>query len=118
MAQAELDRSRELAEELETRLQLERERLQVLESSVDEQITAQQAQVRRLEAIVQFNTERLASLEVSAGVSGVLAELPVQEGEWVQPRSRSPVGLGPSREIRPRAAGTSEPGSGVGRSRA
>jgi multidrug resistance efflux pump len=84
VAQADLDRSRELAEELETRLQLERERLEVLASSVDEQIAAQQAQVRRLEAIVQFNTDRLASLEVSTGVSGVLAELPVQEGEWVQ----------------------------------
>jgi len=84
VAQAELDRSRELAEELETRLRLERERLVVLASSVQEQIEAQQGQVGRLQAIVQFNTERLASLEVTAGVSGVLAELPVQEGEWVQ----------------------------------
>jgi multidrug resistance efflux pump len=84
VAQADLDRSRELAEELETRLRLEQERLEVLNSSVDEQIEAQQAQVRRLEAIVRFNTDRLASLEVSTGVSGVLAELPVQEGEWVQ----------------------------------
>ncbi|MGW8264934.1 MAG: efflux RND transporter periplasmic adaptor subunit [Longimicrobiales bacterium] len=84
VAQAELDRSRELADELETRLTLEQERLDVLENSVDEQITAQQTQVERLRAIVQFNTERLASLEVTAGVDGVLAELPVQEGEWVQ----------------------------------
>lgn len=84
VAQAELERSRELAEELETRLRLEQERLEVLESSVGEQIQAQESQVRRLQAIVQFNTERLASLEVVAGVSGVLTELPVQEGEWVQ----------------------------------
>lgn len=84
VAQAELDRSRELADELETRLNLEQERLEVLENSVDEQITAQETQVERLRAIVQFNTERLASLEVTAGVDGVLAELPVQEGEWVQ----------------------------------
>ncbi len=84
VAQAELDRSRELAEELETRLSLEQERLEVLASSVEEQISAQEAQVRRLQEIVVFNTTRLASLEVTAGVSGVLAELPVQEGEWVQ----------------------------------
>jgi len=84
VAQAELDRSRELAEELETRLALELERLEVLGSSVEEQIEAQEGQVGRLQAIVQFNTERLASLRVTAGVSGVLAELPVQEGEWVQ----------------------------------
>ncbi|MFH1762695.1 MAG: HlyD family efflux transporter periplasmic adaptor subunit [Gemmatimonadota bacterium] len=84
VAKAELERSQELAEELETRLGLERERLQVLASSVEEQIEAQRTQVGRLQAIVQFNAVRLASLEVTAGVSGVLAELPVQEGEWVQ----------------------------------
>jgi RND family efflux transporter MFP subunit len=84
VAQAELERSREQAEELETRLRIEEERLDVLESSVEEQIEAQQTQIRRLQAIVQFNAERLASLEVMAGVDGVLAELPVQEGEWVQ----------------------------------
>jgi len=84
VAQAELERSRELAQELEIRLGLEEERLEILESSLEEQIQAQQSQVERLTAIVQFNAERLASLEVMAGVSGVLTELPVQEGEWVQ----------------------------------
>jgi len=84
VAQAELARSRESAEELETRLELEESRLEVLDSSVDEQVEAQETQVDRLQAIVQFNTERLASLEVVAGVAGVLTELPVQEGEWVQ----------------------------------
>ncbi len=84
VAKAELDRSRELTEELETRLAIEKERREVMASSVDEQILAQETQVRRLHAIVQFNAERLASMEVTAGVSGVLAELPVQAGEWVQ----------------------------------
>jgi len=84
VAKAELDRSRELTEELVTRLAIEEERREVMASSVDEQILAQETQVRRLHAIVQFNAERLASMEVTAGVSGVLAELPVQEGEWVQ----------------------------------
>jgi HlyD family secretion protein len=84
VAQAELDRSRDSAEELETRLRLDRERLDVLASSVEEQIQGQESQVRRLQDIVQFNAERLASLEVTAGVSGMLTELPVQEGEWVQ----------------------------------
>jgi multidrug efflux pump subunit AcrA (membrane-fusion protein) len=84
VAKAELDRSRELAVEMEMRLALEEERREVMTSSVDEQIEAQRTQVLRLQAIVQFNAERLASMEVTAGVSGVLAELPVQEGEWVQ----------------------------------
>jgi multidrug resistance efflux pump len=47
VAQAELERSRELAEELEARLGLEREQLAVLEASVEEQIEAQEAQVGR-----------------------------------------------------------------------
>lgn len=84
VAQAELDRSREQAEELEVRLQIEKDRLRVIEGSTQEQIDAQETQVHRLRAIVQFNAERLASLEVRAGVSGVLTELPVQDGEWVQ----------------------------------
>lgn len=84
VAQAELERTRELAEELQTRLQIEESRLDVLENTVQEQIDAQLEDIGRLRSIVQFNTDRLASLEVTAGVSGVLAELPVQEGEWVQ----------------------------------
>ena len=84
VAQAELDRSRELAEELDTRLRLAREELEVSEATYQEQIDAQGEQIQRLRAIVQFNDNRLSSLEVTAGVSGVLAELPVQEGEWVQ----------------------------------
>jgi HlyD family secretion protein len=84
VAQAELERSKEQAEELEARLQLEEEQLGVLEGSMQEQLDAQQTQIHRLQAIVQFNTERVNSFEVVAGVDGVLAELPVQEGEWVQ----------------------------------
>lgn len=84
VAEADLARSRELAEELETRLDLGHQELEVMRATVDEQIRAQETQIERLEAIVVFNTDRVASMEVTAGVTGVLAELPVQEGEWVQ----------------------------------
>ena len=84
VAQAELQRSEELAEELETRLSLAQEELDMVQATVQEQLDAQQDQIRRLSAIVQFNTDRQESLLVTAGVSGQLAELPVQEGEWVQ----------------------------------
>ncbi len=84
VARAELERSREQAEELRTRLRLAEEEQGILAGTFQEQIDAQLEQIQRLRAIVQFNTDRLESLEVSAGVSGVLAELPVQEGEWVQ----------------------------------
>ncbi|HZD04080.1 MAG TPA: hypothetical protein VE173_04155, partial [Longimicrobiales bacterium] len=49
VAKAELDRSREEMEELNTRLDLEEDRLSVLESSAEEQIDAQMNQIHRLE---------------------------------------------------------------------
>ena len=83
VARAELERTREIAEELETRLALEEEGLDLLEASLGEQLEAQQTQVERLEAIVAFNEDRVRSLDVVAGVRGVLAELPLEEGQWV-----------------------------------
>ena len=84
VAANELARTRDAAEELDTRLRVETERLGVLRASIDEQIQAQQDQVTRLSSIVRFNQERLASLEVRASVAGVVADMPVEEGEWVQ----------------------------------
>lgn len=84
VAQADLASSREQAEELETRLRLSGEELEVSRSTYEDQITAQQEEIRRLRAIVNFNRERQNSLQVRAGVSGQLAELPVQEGVYVQ----------------------------------
>jgi multidrug resistance efflux pump len=83
VASAELARTKEAAEELGIRLEVQEERLRVLEGSIDEQLGSQQTQVERLREIVAFNEDRVASLEVVAGVSGVLAELPVEEGQWV-----------------------------------
>ena len=86
VARADLDRSRELVEELRTRLSIEEDRLQVMQSTSQEQLDAQTEQIARLEELVQFNRERLQSMQVSVPVGGVLAalEIPLQEGQWVQ----------------------------------
>ncbi|MGI9626980.1 MAG: efflux RND transporter periplasmic adaptor subunit [Longimicrobiales bacterium] len=84
VAANELARTRDAAEELETRLRVETERLEVLKSSIDEQVAAQEDQAARLRSIVAFNRDRLASLEVRSTVPGLVADLPVEEGEWVQ----------------------------------
>jgi multidrug resistance efflux pump len=86
VARAELDRTRESAEELRLRLQLEEERLSVMEGTAQEQIDAQTEQIGRLEDLVRFNRDRLESMQVSVPVGGVLAalEIPLQEGQWVQ----------------------------------
>jgi len=86
VARADLDRSREVAEETRLRLQLEEERLAIMEGTAQEQIDAQTEQIGRLEDLVRFNRERLESMQVTVPVGGVLAalEIPLQEGQWVQ----------------------------------
>ena len=84
MAATELARTGDAVSEFGERIELEEERLAVLEASFDDQLNAQQIQINRLSDIVEFNRDRVASLEVTAGVSGVLAEMPLEEGQWVQ----------------------------------
>ncbi len=81
----ELQNSRDRAEELKTRLQIEEQRLEVMTDAVDSQIAAQRAQVTRLRSIAEFKQNLVESMEVMAGVSGVLAEMPLEEGQWVRP---------------------------------
>jgi multidrug resistance efflux pump len=86
VARADLDRSKELVDELRTRLQIEEDRLEVMQTTSQEQIDAQTEQIARLEELVRFNRDRLQSMQVDVPVAGVLAALEVQlqEGQWVQ----------------------------------
>lgn len=86
VARADLERSRESMEELRTRLGIEESRLAIMERTAQEQLDAQQEQIRRLVDLVRFNQERLESMQVRVPVGGVLAplDIPLQEGQWVQ----------------------------------
>lgn len=86
VARADLDRSRELMAELELRLQMEEDRLGVMERTSGEQLAAQEEQIDRLNDLVRFNRDRLESMQVNVPVGGVLAalDIPLQEGQWVQ----------------------------------
>ena len=79
----ELENARERAKELETRVKIEHERLKVMDESMKAQVVTQEGQVERMEAIVAFQRQRLASMRVRAGTSGVLQDLPLEEGQWV-----------------------------------
>jgi HlyD family secretion protein len=85
VARSDLDRTRDQVEELETRVRLETQRLDLTDSTRDEQIQAQTDQVRRLEEQVAFNQDRLRSLEVRAPTAGVMAPVEgmLQEGLYV-----------------------------------
>jgi multidrug efflux pump subunit AcrA (membrane-fusion protein) len=78
-----LENSRDRAEELAIRVDLERRRLDVMNEAVESQIGAQKAQVERLRSIAEFRQGLVESMEVVAGVSGVLADLPLENGQWV-----------------------------------
>ncbi len=83
ISEIELQGARDRAEEFEERLELEGQRLEVIEGSIGSQLGIQAAQVERLRSIEAFQRRRVASMRVVAGVEGVLADLPLEEGQWV-----------------------------------
>lgn len=84
VAEFDLARGKQIVQELANRLRIESRRYEVLGNSSNEQIAALEEQADRLRAIVRFNEDRVASLDVTAGVAGVLAELPMEAGQWVR----------------------------------
>lgn len=71
------------AEELSTRLRVEQQRLALITQSVDSQLSAQRRQIQRLQAIATFQQNRVQTLVVRAGEEGVLQDLTLQPGQWV-----------------------------------
>lgn len=63
--------------------QIEEQRLAILIDSVATQLAAEQAEVDRLETIWQLRRDEVADLRVTAGVAGVLQEVPLEEGASV-----------------------------------
>ena len=83
VSQMEVDKARDHATELKTRLDVERQRLGFLRESMQSQLTAQQGQVKLLQGIVSFQRGQVESMHVRAGTDGVLQELPLEMGQWV-----------------------------------
>lgn len=85
ISQPELASSRERADALATRLEAERERLEIVESATQERIRAQAQQIERLREVSSFQRTRVGAMVVRAGVGGTVTELPLEEGQWVNP---------------------------------
>jgi HlyD family secretion protein len=81
----ELAKAHDKLRELDSRLATERDHLHLLTESVSRQLVLQQQQIQRLQAIAQFQEDRVASMRVVAGDSGVLQELSLDLGQWVVP---------------------------------
>ena len=82
IAEADLARSQEQMEDLETRYQIAQQQLDLFAASVPGQLRAQEEQIERAKAIAEFQRIRTASMEVVAGAKGQLTELPLEIGQW------------------------------------
>jgi HlyD family secretion protein len=79
----EYNNRKAVAEESNTRLAVEEKRLQLMTRSVNTQLAVQERQIQRLQAIAAFQESRVQALVVRAGEHGVLQELSLQPGQWV-----------------------------------
>ena len=84
VAATEFARTGDAVDELRERLLLNEEAAGLLKASAVDQVNAALLNIESLTDIVEFQRDRVTSLQVTAGVSGVLAELPLDEGQWVQ----------------------------------
>jgi multidrug resistance efflux pump len=78
--------TRDQLKELEERLNLEKQRLDVVTKNIQNQIDSQKREVERLTQIVHFRRNELESMNVVAGTDGVLQRLgpgDLEIGQWV-----------------------------------
>jgi len=79
----EVGRARDQLKELEQRLEIEKEQLELLKSTIDTQLESQREQIQRLKSIVSFRHQQLASMNVRSETSGVLTQMDLEVGQWV-----------------------------------
>jgi len=78
-------RSKILAAQLGERAQIEQQRLAALDAAVNAQLQARQARLRQLERAHEERRLAADSLQVKAGIDGVVQSVPVQEGQQLAP---------------------------------
>lgn len=81
----ELENARDRAAELETRLEVEQERLRLFTESIEGRLQVQREQVERLRAIAEFQRNQLESMSIRATADGVLQQMALEVGQWVIP---------------------------------
>lgn len=80
-----LKRSRLQNQQLSKRHEIEQQRLEKISQSNDAQIASEQAKVDQLRSLFQLRRKQLDALKVTAGLDGVLQELPLEVGQRVTP---------------------------------
>jgi multidrug resistance efflux pump len=77
--------SKEKADELAIRNDLENQRLAANQRAIESQMAQEQAKVDQMKTLAQLKREQLDALKVKAGIDGVLVDLPLQVGQHVLP---------------------------------
>jgi HlyD family secretion protein len=77
--------SKNKADELTTRHNIEGERLDINQKAIESQMAEQQAKVDQIRALAALKQKQLDALKVRAGIEGVLVDLPLQVGQHVLP---------------------------------
>jgi len=77
--------SRVKTEDLANRYQIEQKRLEITSRSAEAQLSAQQARISQLLALLKLKREQVQNLRVMAGTSGVLQQMTAEEGQQVSP---------------------------------
>jgi HlyD family secretion protein len=83
VSQAELARAHDNVEELRVRVGVEERRLAHVTGSLRQQLSAQQGQIDILRTLAAFQQRQIESMQVRAASDGVLQELSVEPGQWV-----------------------------------
>src|SRR5580704_12754707 len=77
--------SKDKADELTTRNDLENQRLAANQRAIESQMAQQQAKVDEMRTLAELKQKQLDALKVRAGIDGVLVDLPLQVGQHVLP---------------------------------
>jgi HlyD family secretion protein len=85
VSQLQHARSKIEAAQLGERAEIEEQRLAALDSAVSAQLEARQARLRQLERAAEERRLAADSLQVRAGIAGVVQSVPVQEGQQLAP---------------------------------
>jgi len=80
----EVERAHDRLQEAQERSAAERRRKQLADEAFKAQVELRRADLERVRAIAQFQKERVASMQVRAGDAGVVQELSLEAGQWVQ----------------------------------
>ncbi|MGH7729783.1 MAG: efflux RND transporter periplasmic adaptor subunit, partial [Candidatus Eiseniibacteriota bacterium] len=84
----EVERARDRLLEAEERHRAEQRRMELADDAFRAQVELRRADLERVRAIAHFQRERVASMQVRAGAAGVVQELGLEPGQWVQSGQR------------------------------